>query len=124
MGKFGIVLPLLALEAVGGISFPYQATGEHVFINGKNYFSLKQVPVYRDKQRPIVYEQARMYWKYGQELPEELERALESETKQQQGAGQTSLTAIAPLDDSQFLIQAKVGKHTMGLSVDTGSSDL
>jgi hypothetical protein len=118
MGRFGIVIPLLALGAASGMSFPDQTAEEQVSVNGKKYFSLEQVPVYSDNPRSIVSERARMYRKYGWKLPKELKTAMETETNQ--GTGHN----FFPIPMESVVFKVQVGGHNMSLVLSTSSGDL
>jgi hypothetical protein len=71
-----------------------------------------------------------IYWKYGWEVPDELNQAAERiQTVNRfmpppEGKGKGTVIATPARFDVEYLIPVQVGKHNLMLDLDTGSSDL
>ena len=91
-------------------------------------FSLNQVAFNRTARHP-AHVMRETYLKYGFEIPDEINRAVEhveqvNRLAMPPGEKTTTVVAKSIRNDLQYLIPVQVGKHSLMLDLDTGSSDL
>jgi hypothetical protein len=123
------MLPFAALLLISS----YATSGLSVSLDGLSSnrlkFTLNQVAVNRTVRHPI-HAQREIYWKYGWEVPDELNQAAEHLQTVNRLApppgskGKATVVAKSIQNDLEYLIAMQVGNHDLMLDLDTGSSDL
>jgi hypothetical protein len=117
------MLPFTTLLAFATVASSVSLEG----LAGRRTFSLPQIAFNRTQRHPahLVRE---AYLKYGFKVPEEINEAVEHVESINRLAmpvgGQTTVVAKSVKNDLQYLIAVEVGKHSLMLDLDTGSSDL
>lgn len=117
------MLPFTTLLALAGGALCVSLDG----LANRRSFSLNQVAFNKTARHP-AHVMRDTYLKYGFDIPDEINQAVEHVERVNRLAmppgEKGTVVAKSIRNDLQYLIPVQVGKHSLMLDLDTGSSDL